>query len=122
MQENEAKKRFDQMDNRVQDFHYLDEFSAYNPFGRGGGGAPLRDQFGNMITTRKPQNRNEYSKNFAYNRGLKYSVMSSNRPMTKRAPTSYTAHFGKPRDIATRNINTQVGSYNQMNMPVSVPP
>jgi hypothetical protein len=35
--------------------------------------------------------------------------MSSNRPMTKRAPTSYFDHFGKPRDLATRGIN--MGSY-----------
>ena len=35
-----------------------------------------------------------------------YSVMSSSRPMTKRAPTSYIDHFGKPRDLHTRNINT----------------
>jgi hypothetical protein len=35
--------------------------------------------------------------------------MSSTRPMTKRAPTSYTAHYGKPRDLNTRNVN--LGNY-----------
>ena len=40
----------------------LDDFYNYNPFGRGGGGAPLRDQFGNVITTRKPQHRNEFQR------------------------------------------------------------
>lgn len=35
--------------------------------------------------------------------------MSSSRPMTKRAPTSYIDHFGKPRDLHTRNIN--LGTY-----------
>ena len=39
------------------------------------------------------------------NRGPKYSVMSSTRPMTKRAPTTYTDFYGKPRDLNTRNIN-----------------
>ena len=62
-----------------------------------------------MITTRKPQFRNEYNKNLNYDRGPKYSVMSSTRPMTKRAPTSYTSHYGKPRDLHTRNTN--LGSY-----------
>jgi hypothetical protein len=62
-----------------------------------------------MITSRKPQFRNEYAKNTQFNRGPKYSVMSSSRPMTKRAPTSYTAHYGKPRDLNTRNPN--LGNY-----------
>ncbi len=91
------------------DHNFLDEFYAYNPFGRGGGGAPLRDQFGTMITTRKPQMRNEYAKNWGYRRGPQYSVMSSTRPMTKRAPTSYFDHYGKPRDLHTRNVN--IGTY-----------
>lgn len=43
MQENDAKKKYNQIENRVQDYHYLDEASVYNPFGKGGGGAPLRD-------------------------------------------------------------------------------
>ena len=43
MNQNDAKKRMDKLDSKVGDFHYLDEFYAYNPFGRGGGGAPLRD-------------------------------------------------------------------------------
>lgn len=69
MRDNESKKRFTKIDEKVADHNFLDEFYSYNPFGRGGGGAPLRDQFGTMITTRKPQKRNEYSKNWAYNRG-----------------------------------------------------
>lgn len=95
MRDDQAKKNFQKLDDKVQDFHFLDEFYTYNPYGKGGGGAPLRDQFGNMITSRKPQFRDEYSKNLT-NRKLQYSVMSSSRPMTKRAPTSYTDHFGKP--------------------------
>ena len=43
MQEDEAKKKFDKLDDKVTDFNFLDEFYAYNPFGKGGGGAPLRD-------------------------------------------------------------------------------
>jgi len=44
----------EKQDGRVKDMEYLDDFYEYNPFGRGGGGAPLRDQFGSVITTRKP--------------------------------------------------------------------
>jgi hypothetical protein len=28
---------------------------AYNPFGKGGAGAPFRDNSGNIIASRKPQ-------------------------------------------------------------------
>lgn len=41
--------------------------------------------------------------------------MSSNRPMTKRVPTSYLDHYGKPRDLHTRNIHTGI-SYNNYNV------
>jgi centrosome and spindle pole-associated protein 1 len=69
MMDDESRKKTDRLDDKVNDYHFLDEFYAYNPFGRGGGGAPLRDQFGNMVTSRKPQFRNEYAKNTQYNRG-----------------------------------------------------
>lgn len=54
MRQDESKKKFGKIDDRVQDFNFLDEFYSNNPFGKGGGGAPLRDQFGNMITSRMP--------------------------------------------------------------------
>lgn len=41
--ENEFKKRQGKIDDKVTDLDYLDEFREYNPFGRGGSGAPLRD-------------------------------------------------------------------------------
>lgn len=43
MQEDSAKKRFQKIDDKVTDFNFLDEFYGNNPFGKGGGGAPLRD-------------------------------------------------------------------------------
>ena len=44
------------------DIHFLKESYNYNPFGRGGGGAPLRDQFGNMITSYKPFMRGDHER------------------------------------------------------------
>ena len=43
MQEDEARKKFNKIDDKVTDWNFLDEFYGYNPFGRGGGGAPYRD-------------------------------------------------------------------------------
>lgn len=39
---------------------YLNDFYSYNPFGKSGGGAPLKDQHGNVIAVRMPQFKNEY--------------------------------------------------------------
>jgi hypothetical protein len=43
MMDDDSRKKTDRLDDKVNDYHFLDEFYAYNPFGRGGGGAPLRD-------------------------------------------------------------------------------
>lgn len=40
----------------------MHESYNYQPFGKGGGGAPLRDQFGNMITSRKPNYRGDHER------------------------------------------------------------
>lgn len=46
MEESKNKKTVERQNNHVKDLEYMDDFYAYNPFGRGGGGAPLRDQTG----------------------------------------------------------------------------
>jgi hypothetical protein len=43
MMDDDAKKKTDKLEDKVTDYHFLDEFYEYNPFGKGGGGAPLRD-------------------------------------------------------------------------------
>lgn len=57
--ENKRKSREKDKD---EDIHFLQESFNYQPFGRGGGGAPLRDQFGNMITSRKPFMRGDHER------------------------------------------------------------
>ena len=32
----------------------LQQMEQYNPFGRGGGGAPYRDEKGNMVASKRP--------------------------------------------------------------------
>lgn len=54
------------MQSKNQDRHadqkYLNDQYEFNPYGRGGGGAPLRDQFGNSITTLKPNMRGDMTR------------------------------------------------------------
>ena len=43
MAEQSAKKKIGKYKDRVIDNLYMQEYNAYNPFGRGGAGAPYRD-------------------------------------------------------------------------------
>ncbi len=59
MNKNDNKKSKQQIEKFYDDQATLEEQFSYNPYGKGGGGAPLRDQFGNSITTRKPNLRGD---------------------------------------------------------------
>ena len=63
----ELEKKRNKQINIDQDQQILHEQSLYNYFGRGGGGAPLRDREGRILATRKPdpgQVDNSYQHNF----------------------------------------------------------
>ncbi|XP_072897104.1 centrosome and spindle pole-associated protein 1 isoform X4 [Hemitrygon akajei] len=63
MQEREERKRKEKEETERYDAKLEQEMKIYNPWGRGGGGAPLRDAEGNLITDLKKmhkQNENAY--------------------------------------------------------------
>ncbi|CDW85289.1 UNKNOWN [Stylonychia lemnae] len=60
--EQQNRKIMEKQQDKVEDMQYLEDNMSYNPFGRGGGGAPLRNQFGSVITTFKPQFKNNYTR------------------------------------------------------------
>lgn len=60
MEADKERKRKSKERDINEDLHFLDESFKYQPFGRGGGGAPLRDQYGNMITSFKPNFRGDH--------------------------------------------------------------
>lgn len=62
MKQKDRDKRDDKVNRFYDDLDALEDQFSYNPFGKGGGGAPLRDQFGNMITTRKPNMRGDMAR------------------------------------------------------------
>lgn len=62
MEADKRRRRKSKEKDRHEDIDFLQESFDYQPFGRGGGGAPLRDQFGNMITSRKPQMRGDHER------------------------------------------------------------
>jgi hypothetical protein len=74
----------------------LEKLNSYNPFGRSGSGAPIRDHFGNLITTRrtiagdalnKPQ---DYSSgNMGYDTGNNVEKSGMQGYTKKEAPSEY---------------------------------
>jgi len=47
---------------KQKDQDYFNDENFINAFGKGGSGAPLRDQFGNTITTRKPHMNEDFQR------------------------------------------------------------
>ena len=48
------QNKIEQMNkNKEEDAKYLRDMMVYYPFGRGGGGAPIRDKSGNIVTNRR---------------------------------------------------------------------
>ncbi|XP_078254826.1 centrosome and spindle pole-associated protein 1 isoform X2 [Rhinoraja longicauda] len=68
MQEQEERRRKEKEETEKYDAKVQQEMNIYNPWGRGGGGAPLRDADGNLLTDLKKmhkQNENAY-RNFPH--------------------------------------------------------
>jgi len=78
MEADKQKRRKSKEKDRDEDIDFLQESFNYQPFGRGGAGAPLRDQFGNMITSRKPQMRGDHERQH-FKRFLNKSSRGSSR-------------------------------------------
>ncbi|XP_067888053.1 centrosome and spindle pole-associated protein 1 isoform X3 [Heterodontus francisci] len=57
MQEREERKRKEKQEKERYDAKLEQEMRIYNPWGRGGGGAPLRDSEGNLLTDLKKMHK-----------------------------------------------------------------
>ncbi|XP_048385727.1 centrosome and spindle pole-associated protein 1-like isoform X3 [Stegostoma tigrinum] len=57
MQEREERKRKEKEEKEKYDAKLEEEMRIYNPWGRGGGGAPLRDAEGNLLTDLKKMHK-----------------------------------------------------------------
>ena len=49
MEDARQRKEKEKRDKEAYDRKLDEEIRNYNPFGRGGGGAPMKDQFGNLV-------------------------------------------------------------------------
>ena len=54
IREKEEKKRREKEEKLKKEREELKQQMEYNPFGKGGAGAPFRDNQGNIIVNRKP--------------------------------------------------------------------
>jgi hypothetical protein len=58
MEEKEQKKKREREEEKRKEREEMEKYS--NPFGRGGAGAPNRDEYGRVITNRKPVPQNDH--------------------------------------------------------------
>ena len=73
----------------------LEKNFAYNPFGKEGNGAPLKDRNGNLVTTRKGIENNLFKENYGnavnMNSGMN-SGMNMNMNMNMNVPNNYNGN------------------------------
>ncbi|ELT94634.1 hypothetical protein CAPTEDRAFT_225871 [Capitella teleta] len=92
MEESKRKKEQEKLEKERYEAKLDQEIRDYNPFGRGGGGAPMRDNQGNIVTDlRTIHNTNEQT-----------AVYPETRPSPRMPPTSVNfqdaEQRGKPED------------------------
>ena len=56
MDEQQRKKQQAKREQEAYDRKLDEEIRNYDPFGRGGGGAPMRDQYGNILGMKSSHN------------------------------------------------------------------
>ena len=111
MDDDNRRKRKSKERDRDEDLHFLEESFNYQPFGRGGGGAPLRDQFGNMITSFKPNLRGDHQRTHfkEYLKRAKGSSRNSSR-RSGRYSNHKTQHKRPQKSHTYINDNDSEGS------------
>jgi hypothetical protein len=62
-EQNKRPNKLVKLKEKMQEREELEKNYSYNPFGKGGNGAPMRDQLGNVITIRKGITNNLYKEN-----------------------------------------------------------
>lgn len=99
MEADKKKRRRSRDQDKEDDIHFLKESYNYNPFGRGGAGAPLRDQFGNMITSYKPFMRGDHERMHFKQFMNRSDSRSSGRNSRNRSRHSHAPRRGNERNV-----------------------
>lgn len=122
MADDKKKRRKSREQDQDDNIHFLHEFYNYQPFGKGGGGAPLRDQFGNMITSRKPNMRGDHErmhfKQFMKRTGSRSSRGSSRGRSRGNYKTSN--NMGNPQNVNMRYQEQQMDDSDDHNDPDTI--
>lgn len=116
MIEDQRRRRKSKEKDQDDDVHFLHEAYNYQPFGRGGAGAPLRDQFGNMITSRKPFMRGDHERTH-FDKFLKRSGSRSSRGSSRHGgrfhQSNKMANHSKPRDRRRYHEESESDEFNE---------
>lgn len=71
-QKNTGSKKLEQYINKLEERRELEAMNMYNPFGRAGAGAPLRDAYGNLMNKKANLYENLTNNNFQSNNQVNY--------------------------------------------------
>ena len=97
------QNKMEQMNkNKEEDAKYLRDMMVYYPFGKGGGGAPIRDKSGNIVTNRRSLISDP-----------KYNLASINVDDDYYEVYDKEKRIGRYYNYGNNNINNNYNNYNQ---------
>ena len=97
------QNKMEQMNkNKEEDAKYLRDMMVYYPFGKGGGGAPIRDKSGNIVTNRRSLISDS-----------KYNLASINVDDDYYEVYDKEKRIGRYYNYGNNNVNNNNNNYNQ---------
>ena len=97
------QNKMEQMNkNKEEDAKYLRDMMVYYPFGKGGGGAPIRDKSGNIVTNRR-----------SLISDVKYNLASINVDDDYYEVYDKEKRIGRYYNYGNNNVNNNNNNYNQ---------
>lgn len=119
MNEKQKPNKYDLNREKLMERQEMDRMN-YNPFGKGGSGAPLRDEYGNIMTTRRTINNNGvYNENQYKDRGNSMPVNNIQGNNNNNIPMNVNTN---PSNQYNNNSLSQQNTQENVNYPTSYNP
>lgn len=112
VEQNKRPNKLEKLKEKMQEREEMEKYYSYNPFGKGGNGAPMRDEFGNVITLRKALSSNLYKEKVYHHEAANYEKYNNNKIEQQFQQNSiYQNNFSK------HNFNQQQDLSGNFNIP-----
>lgn len=112
VEQNKRPNKLEKLKEKMQEREEMEKNYSYNPFGKGGNGAPMRDEFGNVITLRKALSSNLYKEKVNPHEAANYEKYNNNKIEQQFQQNSiYQDNF------SNHNFNQQQAMSSNLNIP-----